>query len=77
MRHWLNHGFTPFNALIQEFSAMTKQDPPEECLTQASEFEALRESMVFEEPELTFTPPRITRSPVDAPCPSPRKAGRA
>jgi hypothetical protein len=56
MRHRLNHGFTPFNALIQEFSEMTKQYPPEEGPTEASEFEALRESMVFEGSELTFTP---------------------
>lgn len=34
---------------------MTKQDPPEVGPTQKSEFEALRESMVFEGPELTFT----------------------
>lgn len=66
MRHRLNHGFPPFNALIQEFSAMTKQDRPEEGPTQASEFEALRESMVFEGPELAFTPrgspdPRLMR----------------
>jgi hypothetical protein len=62
----LNSGFTPFNTLIQEFSAMTKQDHPEHGPTQASEFEALRESMVFEGPELTFTPrgspdPRLLR----------------
>ena len=56
MRHRLNNGFTPFNTLIQEFSAMTKQDLPEDCPTQKSEFEALRESMVFDGPELTFTP---------------------
>lgn len=66
MRHRLNHWFPPFNALIQEFSPMTKQDPPEEGPTQASEFEALRKSMVFEGPELTFTPrgspdPRLMR----------------
>lgn len=66
MRQRVSNGFTPFNALIQEFSAMTKQDPPEEGPTQASEFEALRESMVFEGPELTFTPrgspdPRLKR----------------
>ncbi len=45
---------------------MTKQDRPEEGPTQASEFEVLRESMVFEGPELTFTPrespdPRLMR----------------
>ena len=39
---------------------------PEEGPTQASEFEALHESMVFEGPELTFTPrgspdPRLKR----------------
>ena len=66
MRHRLNHGFPSFNALSQEFSAMTKPDPPEEGPTQASEFEALRESIVFEGPELTFTPrdspdPRLMR----------------
>lgn len=33
---------------------MTKQYPSEEGPTQASEFEALRESMVFDGPELTF-----------------------
>ena len=55
MRHRLNHGFPPFNALIQEFSAMTKQDPPVDGPTLASEFQALRESMVFDGPELTFT----------------------
>jgi hypothetical protein len=66
MRHGLNHGFPPFNAFSQEFSAMTKQDPPEDGPTQKSEFEALRESMVFDGPELTFTPrgspdPRLLR----------------
>ena len=45
---------------------MTKQDRPEEGPTEASEFEALRESMVFDGPELTFTPhgspdPRLLR----------------
>lgn len=45
---------------------MTNQDRPEEGPNQASEFEALRESMVFEGPELTFTPrgspdPRLLR----------------
>lgn len=45
---------------------MTKQDPPEDGPTQKSEFEALRESMVFDGPELTFTPrgspdPRLLR----------------
>jgi hypothetical protein len=66
MRHRPNHGFPPFNALIQEFSALTEQDPPEDGPTQPSEFEAFRESMVFEGPELTFTPrgspdPRLMR----------------
>jgi hypothetical protein len=55
MRHRVSNGFTPFNALIQEFSAMTKQGPPEEIPTQTSAFEALRDSMVFDGPELTFT----------------------
>src|SRR5690606_36432811 len=77
MRHRLNHGFPPFNAFSQEFSAMTNQDPPEDGPTQKSEFEALRDSMVFDGPELTFTPPRLTRPPVAAHCPSPRTAGRA
>lgn len=45
---------------------MTEQDPPEDGPTQPSEFEAFRESMVFEGPELTFTPrgspdPRLMR----------------
>jgi hypothetical protein len=66
MRHRLNHGFPPFNAFSQEFSAMTKQDAPEDDPTQKSEFEALRDSMVFDGPELTFTPrgspdPRLLR----------------
>jgi len=66
MRHRLNHGFPPSNAFSQEFSAMTKQDSPEDGPPQKSEFEALRESMVFDGPELTFTPrgspdPRLLR----------------
>ncbi len=66
MRHRLNHGFPPFNAFSQKFFAMTKQDPPEDGPTQKSEFEALRESMVFDGPELTFIPrgspdPRLLR----------------
>ena len=45
---------------------MTRQDPPVEGLTQASELEAFRENMVFDGPELTFTPrgspdPRLLR----------------
>lgn len=45
---------------------MTKQDPPEDGPTQKSEFETLRDSMVFDGPELTFTPrgspdPRLLR----------------
>jgi hypothetical protein len=66
MRHRLSNGLTPFNTLIQEFSAMTTQDLPEDGPTQKSEFEALRESMVFDGSELTFTPrgspdPRLLR----------------
>jgi hypothetical protein len=38
------------------YSPMTKQDLAGEGPTQASEFEVLRESLVFEGSELTFTP---------------------
>lgn len=45
---------------------MINQNPPEPNLTPKSEGEALLESMVFEGPELTFTPrgspdPRLMR----------------